>query len=607
VATASDNAAEGLVGKPAVNPNVLKAKYAAERDKRIRADGEDQFVEAGGEHARYLDDPYVEPGFTRFPLVDEVQVVVIGGGFGGMLAAARLRQAGFQDIRIIEKGGDFGGTWYWNRYPGAACDVESYVYLPLLEEVGYVPVEKYSKAAEIRAHTQAIARTFDLYRDVCFQTQVTGLQWDEDQQRWIVRTDRDDEIRTRFVVMANGPLNRPKLPGIPGLGTFQGHSFHTSRWDYGYTGGDADGGLTGLANKRVGIIGTGATAVQCVPYLGASARHLYVFQRTPSSIDVRANQPTDPHWAAGLEQGWQQNRMDNFNLLTSGRYQPIDLVNDRWTDVIRDVMQTAAQAHADGQDLPPLPALMELADFRKMEQIRTRVDEVVTDPLVAEALKPYYNIWCKRPCFSDEYLPTFNRPNVTLVDTDGRGVDRITPTGVVAAGQEYELDCLIYATGFEVGTAYTRRSAYDLVGRDGVLLSEKWRDGASTLHGMMTRGFPNVFLLSHTQAGFSINFPHMINEQSKHLAYVLRQVLDQGASTVEVSEAGEQQWVDEILSVAPVRTAFLRECTPSYYNREGKITETDGRNGVFAGGPVGYIERLESWRATNDLPGLVLR
>ncbi|MGI9170605.1 MAG: flavin-containing monooxygenase, partial [Caulobacteraceae bacterium] len=372
----------------------------------------------------YLDDPYVGPGFTRAPLTNEIDVVVIGGGFGGLLAAARLREAGVKGIRIVEKGGDFGGTWYWNRYPGAACDIESYIYLPLLEEIGYLPVEKYSRAAEILAHAQAIGRHFDLYRDACFQTQVTQLQWDEAADRWIVSTDHGDGLRARFVVMANGPLNRPKLPGIPGVGTFAGHSFHTSRWDYAYTGGDAGGNLTGLADKRVGIIGTGATAVQCVPHLAAGAKHLFVFQRTPSSIDVRANRPTDPDWAASLTPGWQKKRMDNFNVLVSGGVQEEDLVADGWTDIIGNLLFLARKKRAAGESAGDPVALMQLADFRKMEQVRARVDAIVERPATAAALKPWYNQFCKRPCFHDEYLDAFNRPNVTLVDNRrarGRG------------------------------------------------------------------------------------------------------------------------------------------------------------------------------------------
>src|ERR1700730_5732474 len=317
------------------DPDALRAKYREERDRRIRSDGNEQYVEVKGDFSRYVDDPYVDPGFRREPLNDSVEVLIIGGGFGGLLAGARLREAGIEGIRIIEKGGDFVGTWYWNRYPGAQCDIESYIYLPLLEETGYMAKEKYSFAPEILEHSRRIGEKFDLYRNACFQTQIKAITWNEDECRWIVTTNRDDRMRARFVVMSNGPLNRPKLPGIPGIDSFKGHTFHTSRWDYAYTGGDTTGNLYKLADKRMAIIGTGATAVQCVPYLAKDAQHLYVFQRTPSSVDERGNGPTDPQWVKTLTPGWQKRRMDNFNILVSGGSQDEDLVSDGWTDIVR--------------------------------------------------------------------------------------------------------------------------------------------------------------------------------------------------------------------------------------------------------------------------------
>jgi cyclohexanone monooxygenase len=588
------------------DPEALRARYRAERDKRLRRDGNEQYQEIAGGFAHYLDDPYVAPGYARAPIMDEAEVVVIGGGFGGLLAAARLREAGVDDIRIIEKGGDFGGTWYWNRSPGAACDVESYIYLPLLEEVGYVPVEKYSRAPEILAHTRKIGEHFDLYKSAIFQTEVTELRWDEAISRWIVSTNRGDAIKARFVAMANGPLHRPKLPGIPGIETFKGHSFHTSRWDYEYTGGTSDGGLTGLAGKRVGVIGTGATAVQCVPHLGETAGELFVFQRTPSSIDVRANRPTDPQWAQGLEPGWQQKRMDNFNVLVSGGFQDEDLVNDGWTDIIQNLLLMARKKVEAGEAVGDVAAMMQLADFKKMEQVRARVDQMVKDKATAEALKPYYNQFCKRPCFHDEYLATFNRPNVHLIDTQGRGVERITERGVVVDGVEYELDCLIYATGFEVGTSYTRRAGYEVYGRGGKSLTEKWADGVSTLHGFHSRGFPNCFIISNTQSGFTVNFPHMINEQSKHIAYIVAQANARQARVVEASEEAEAKWVQTIVDLSVMREKFLQECTPGYYNNEGKVEQLNKRNGSYGAGPVAFVKVLEDWRAEGDLHGLEL-
>ena len=580
----------------------LRQRYRAERDKRLRADGNDQYIEVVGEFARYLDDPYVEP-FERAPLVDEVDVLIVGGGFGGLLAGARLREAGVEDIRIVEKGGDFGGTWYWNRYPGAMCDVESYIYLPLLEEVGYVPKEKYSHAPEILAHSRSIGEHFDLYRDACFQTEVTEMRWDDEDARWVVSTNRGDRMRARFVCMANGPLHRPKLPAIPGIETYHGHTFHTSRWDYEYTGGDSDGGLTRLAGKRIAIIGTGATAVQCIPHLAEGCAHLFVFQRTPSSIDVRANRPTEDEWIAGLQPGWQKRRMENFNNLVSGGFEPEDMVNDGWTDIIGKLLIIARRdAAALGPDV--IASTIELADFEKMEQIRARVDEIVADPATAEALKPYYRQFCKRPCFHDEYLDTYNRENVTLVDTHGRGVERITPTGIVVDGVEYDVDCIVYATGFEVGTEYTRRSGYELYGRDGMTLTDKWKDGASTLHGLHSRGFPNCFIFSNIQSGFTVNFPHMLNEQSKHVAYILANVLTNGVRRIEASQEAEDAWVQTIIDLAQNAQKFLEECTPGYYNNEGKPGERAARNGSYGAGPVAFVQLLEAWRAAGTFDGL---
>ncbi len=588
------------------DPDALREKYRRERDKRIRADGNEQYVEVKGDFARYLDDPYVAPGFTRAPLTDEVEVVVIGGGFGGLLAGARLREAGVQSLRMIEKGGDYGGTWYWNRYPGAMCDVESYIYLPLLEEIGYVPKEKYAHAPEILAHSRAIGEKYDLYRDVCFQTEVTELRWDESAARWIVSTNRGDRMRARFVVMSNGPLNRPKLPGIPGIDSFRGHTFHTSRWDYGYTGGDSDGNLTGLRGKRVGIIGTGATAVQCVPHVGEMAEHLYVFQRTPSSIDLRANRPTDPAWAKSLKPGWQRQRMDNFNILVSGGFQEVDLVSDGWTDIIRNLLLLVQQSKS-GVAPEQIGKTMELADFQKMEQIRGRVDEIVKDPATAEALKPYYRQFCKRPCFHDEYLETFNRPNVTLVDTQGRGVERLTEKGVVVDGREYEVDCLIFATGFEVGTDYSRRAGYEAVGRGGLTLTEKWKDGVATLHGMHTRGFPNCFIMGNAQTGFTVNYPHALDEQSRHLAYIIERAIESKARTIEVSAEAEAAWVQTIIQLAILGREFLEACTPGYYNNEGKPGERSGQNAQYGAGSIAFFKILEDWRAKGDLAGLEIQ
>ena len=589
------------------DPDALRERYRQERDRRLRPDANNQYVEPKGDLRHYVDDPYVEPGFTRAPLTDEMDVIVIGGGFGGLLAAARLREAGVKDIRIIEKGGDFGGTWYWNRYPGAMCDVESYVYLPLLEELGYIPKHKYSFAPEILEHSRAIARHFDLYRDACFQTEISELRWLEDEARWLVSTNRGDAMKARYVVMSNGPLNRPKLPGIPGIERFKGHSFHTSRWDYAYTGGDSEGGVDKLADKRVAIIGTGATAIQCVPPLGRSAKELYVFQRTPSSVDVRGNQPTDPEWAKTLTPGWQKRRMENFNTLVSGGQQDEDLVGDGWTDIFRSLGAAVAARAAQGRRLSPqeLGHEMEFADFRKMNQVRARVDALVHDPVTAEKLKPWYRQFCKRPAFSDDYLPTFNRPNVTLVDTLGRGVDSVTETGLVFDGVEYEVDCIIFATGFEVGTAYTRRAGFEIYGRGGQTLTDHWASGPKTLHGFYSHGFPNCFHLGITQNTLTPNFPHMLDEQARHVAEVVRQANLRQAQKVEPTPQGEAEWVETIRANALQNLQFRRDCTPSYYNGEGHAGEGAGLfDGLYGPGSGAFFALVAAWRAEGKLAGL---
>ncbi len=587
-------------------PNELREKYRQEREKRIRADGLDQYQRPTGDFTGYVDDPYVDPGFTREPLSDEVEVVIIGGGFGGILAGVHLRNAGVNDIRVIDKAGDFGGTWYWNRYPGAQCDVESYIYLPLLEELDYIPREKYSYGPEILEHSIAIAKKYNLYDKACLQTEVTEIRWDDSISRWIISTNHNDRIRARFVAMANGLLSRPKLPGIPGIDSFGGHTFHTSRWDYNYTGGNDEGNLVGLKDKRVGIIGTGATAVQCIPHLGASAKELYVFQRTPSSVDVRNNRETDPEWSKSLEPGWQKRRMDNFNIIATGGHQEEDLVGDGWTDIFRNLQTILASSkNAEALSTEDQELAAEIADFQKMQQIRDRVDTIIKDRELAEKLKPYYRQFCKRPGFHDQYLDTFNRPNVTLVDTLGQGVERVTKNGVVVNGVEYELDCLIFATGFEVGTNYTSQSGYEVIGKNEITLSKKWAEGLSTYHGMHSHGFPNCYFIGFTQTGYTANVPHALDEQAQHIAYVIKKGLDNNVVTMEASEAAENEWVAEINRLAGTQEKFYAECTPGYYNNEGKGNGGNGfLAGQYGGGPVEFFRILHDWRAEGKLQGL---
>lgn len=592
------------------DPDVLAQRYTTERDKRIRADAEAQFVQLSHDSPfanKYLEeDPYCEP-LERAPLKDEREVIVIGGGWVGMLTATRLIQAGIRDVRIIESGGDFGGTWYWNRYPGAQCDIESYSYLPLLEETGYVPKLRFSYASEIYEHAQRIGKHFDLYKDAVFQTWVTELRWLEDESVWQVKTNRGDEMRARHICLGTGPANRPRLPGIPGVEQFKGHSFHTCRWDYNYTGGSPEGDLTGLADKTVAIIGTGATAVQCVPALGAGAKQLYVFQRTPSSVDVRNNAETDPEWAKNLKPGWQKQRQKKFGEAFLGG--PIDpaFADDGWTRLTRNVTELARQTEGK------IPGLVQIADFKTMEAIRSLVDDAVEDAAVADKLKAYYNQFCKRPTFNDFYLETFNRPNVELVDVSAtQGVEAITENGIVANGKEYAVDCIVYASGFEITSSYERRLGIPIFGVEDKSIYEHWQEGMRTMHGLMVSGFPNLFLCG---GGFvfqlGANYAHGIDVQASHVAYTISELANRGIKSANVSFAAEESWIADQLETKGsgfVLGGSPDTCTPGYYNQEGTTERyRNVRRETYSKGVGAYMKLLRQWRADGELKGLELR
>lgn len=594
-----------------IDHEALRARYRAERDKRLRPEGNEQYIEPTGRFAHFLDDPYVER-VEREPVFDEVAVAIIGGGFAGLCTGARLKQAGVDDVRIVEGGGDVGGAWYWNRYPGAMCDTAAMIYLPLLEDTNHMPSKKYVFAPEIFGHAKRIAETFHLYDNALFSTEVERLEWDDEAARWIVHTDRGDRFRAKFVSMGTGPLHRPKLPGIEGIESFGGHCFHTSRWDYGYTGGTPDGEpMTGLADKRVGIIGTGATAVQCIPRLAQDAKELYVFQRTPSSIDVRNNHDIDPDWFATLEPGWQKKWLINFCTLQTGGFADEDLVKDGWTDIAQRIRDRVVAEISNGAEFTPetFRTAFEDSDDEKMEEIRARVDAIVSDPATAEALKPWYRQLCKRPCFHDEYLQAYNVPTCHLVDTDGQGVRRVDETGVWVGDQHYELDCIIFASGFEVGTEYKRRSGYETYGRGGEALSEHWAEGMTTLHGLHVHGFPNLFIVGPNQgANLISNITHNLVEAGTTIAAVVRHALDVGADEVEVTEQAERDWI-ALLEGSTLSFLGSPECTPGYYNNEGKPVGRKERLAMsgYPSGPVAYFDYIERWRTDGEFTGLEFR
>ncbi|HEV2369077.1 MAG TPA: NAD(P)/FAD-dependent oxidoreductase, partial [Acidimicrobiales bacterium] len=465
-------------------------------------------------------------------------------------------------------------------------------------------------APEILEHSRRIGKHFGLYDNSLFHTEVTDLEWDQDRSVWILRTNRGDEFTAQFVGIGLGPLHVPKLPGIRGIEDFKGHSFHTSRWDYAYTGGDPMGApMDQLADKRVALIGTGATAVQCIPPLAEACGELYVFQRTPSSVDVRDNRPTDPDWFAEIATpGWQRRWLENFTATQSGVSIPEqDLVMDGWTDLARRI-------RAKIMELPPgniTPAAMmaafEESDFEKMSEIRARVDAIVEDGATAQALKAWYRQLCKRPCFHDEYLPAFNRPNTHLVDTDGKGVESITERGVVAGGVEYEVDCIIYASGFEVGTAFTRRAGFDITGREGLRLSDAWSGGMATMHGVHVHGFPNLFMVQVAQgANLIANVPHNFTEAGETIAKIIGHALDTGAHEVEVTNEAQDAWMDLLYSTPRMGTIGSPECTPGYYNNEGKPGAVDWFLG-YPGGATSYFAYLDQWRNRGDFSGLRFR
>ena len=574
----------------------IEQKYKDEREKRLRPEGNGQYSALEGAYAAFDRDPRADPGFRREPIIEGADVVIVGGGMSGLLTAVHLRRHGITNVRVIDKGADFGGTWYWNRYPGAACDTESYIYMPMLEETGYMPTEKYAKAPEIFAHLQRIARQFDLYPKALFQTVVSDLRWLDDLSRWEVATDRGDSIRARFVVTAGGILNKAKLPGIPGIQSFKGKSFHAGRWDFEYTGGSSTEPPTRLADKRVAIIGTGATSVQIVPRLAASAQHLYVCQRTPSHIGERNNRPTDPEWVKSLKPGWQKARIENFTRIVTGQPADEDLVNDGFSNIFRKNPNAMGLATDDEK----------AQDFAAMELIRARIETIVADRATAEALKPWYFQMCKRPCFHDEYLQAFNQPNVTLVDTGGKGVERIAEDAVVVDGVSYRVDCIIYASGYDNGATYSGRMGFDIRGRGGVSINDAWAEGAGTLHGMTARGFPNLLNIHMLQGGIAINFSHLASELAVHAAWLASHCLREEIAEIEPTAEAQDAWFLTLLGTIGTQPQFFAACTPAYQNAEGKMDMTPAaiRSVPYFGPTLDFLKILEDWRSEGTLAGM---
>ncbi|HEY4548533.1 MAG TPA: NAD(P)/FAD-dependent oxidoreductase, partial [Pedomonas sp.] len=549
---------------------ILK-RYRSERDKRLNAKGNAQYADAVGALSRFSGtDPYAADRAGRDPICADVEVLIVGGGFGGLMAAARLKEVGVTDIRIIDAAADFGGTWYWNRYPGVQCDIESYAYLPLLEETGYVPRHRYAFGDEILAYSQLLGREYDLYGKACFQTKVLDVTWDEARARWLVSTDRGDRFAARFFLMAASRTTRLKLPGIPGIEKFKGHSFHTSRWDYAYTGGGINEDLDRLSDKRVAVIGTGATAVQLIPRVAQTAGQLYVFQRTPSSVGERYNRETDVEWYKAQPPGWQERRRAQFIDATSGAGDDSE-IRDGWTEMGKILWDTRP-AHPETPEEIAKRAI--LADIEVMNARRARIDAIVADHATAEKLKPWYNLFCKRPTFNDEFLPAFNRSNVELVDVSGDNpITEITERSIIVGDQEYPVDLIIYATGFQIIGSLEQRIEFPITGRGGVTLQQHWAQGLRTLHGLTAHNFPNWFYIGQGQNAIAANYTATVDDQAKHLAYIISAVRARGLAVLEPTAEAEQAWIDEIARArdAALRSpGFYEDCTPGYYNNEGQ-------------------------------------
>lgn len=547
-----------------------QAKYRAFKEARR---GAADYMAMEGEFARYLNDVYSAPPVEREPLKDSCEVLVIGAGFAGLLLWWKLRDAGFHDVRFCEKGGDVGGTWYWNRYPGIACDVEAYSYLPLLEEMGYIPTMKFASGFEILEYCQMMAEKSGFYDHCLFHTTVERTEWDEASGHWTVFTDRGDAMRARCVVLANGILTTPKLARIEGMQSFKGISFHTSRWDYNVD----------LKGKRVGIIGTGATAVQVIPEIAKVVSELYVFQRTPSTIDVRDQRATTQEEieAWSRQPGWAKARRERLAMISAGR--TALQANDEFLSGKVDEFkpQRRRERELAGEEL--LAKQLD-TNFRIMEQIRARVDAIVQDPKAAAALKPYYPYGCKRPTFHDEFLPTFNLPHVTLVDTAPNGVAKINERGVLHDDKEYPLDVLIYATGFQ----WMATSTFNMIkGRDGRSLHDKWRsEGTRTFLGLHSQGFPNLFIMSGPQGGGGqFNFTRGLDAHTDYVVWMLSTMRDRNAGIVDIRKDAEIAYAEHCRE-ADIRTAAFRDCL-SYYNGEGNAEP----------GSLAYYGGPDKWHA----------
>ncbi|KAH7010471.1 hypothetical protein EDB80DRAFT_750804 [Ilyonectria destructans] len=619
----------------------VQEKYQQERVRRLRDDGMAQFTDLFelDKFKKFLADPWTQDTPTNGtapptpPADQHCEILIVGAGHSGLLFAARLIDAGFSpdDILMVDNAGGFGGTWYWNRYPGLMCDVESYIYMPLIEETGYMPKMKYSSGEELRLNAERIATKWKLQDRAMFHCRASRLAWDDARKEWVSTIFQQNKgrdvgpamtVKSRFVMLTSGISVIPQIPVIKGLETFKNDIFHTARWDYNITGGtQTDPSMVKLKGKRVGIIGTGATAIQVVPELVKWADQLYVFQRTPSAVDRRDNRATDEGWwnRETVKPGWQHARQQNFNeFMTHADPKPdVNLVSDGWTSMPSYSAIIGNKKTRPPEKLEDYRQMLHALDLIRQGQIRQRTEDIIQDKDTAEMLKAWYPGWCKRPCFHDEYLQAFNNDNITLVDTNARGVELVTETGVVVGGQEYPLDVLVLSTGYRSAFLYSppRRVDIDVFGRDNRSLDKKWSAGVTTLFGMMSHDFPNMFWPGFVHAGGTPNFTFSIDLAAKKVAAMMAQShLRLGSNetspspyrynfTVEATSDAEEEWSNKIAAGAGMFLAAAG-CTPSYINAEGEldrevsveVQKRRARGSMWSKGVVDFEQVVEEWQ-----------
>lgn len=619
--------------------------YAHERQKRMHPEGNTQYIDVHSPDLQdlgkdlWIDYEALAKADPPMRNGDRIKFLITGAGHNGILSAVRLIGAGFkpEDIVLVDVAGGYGGTWYWNRYPGLMCDVEGYCYLPLLEETGYVPKHKYSYGAEIRKNTELIAERWRLRG--MFSTKVDRQVWDNSKDHWVVdltqsfgdvRPPTKLTVNAQFVFMASGVLSTPKIPNVPGFEDFRKHgqTFHTSRWDYRITGGTQEQpDMTKLKDKNVAIIGTGATSVQAIPEVAKWAKHLYVIQRTPSYCGERGQKETTAaEWAKVADgPGWQYRRSRNLNTYISANPEPVDSINDGWTrNQARSVIIGSDSYIVEPGKEKEHTAKMLAIDHPIAEELRSRIDKVVKDPKVADKLKPWYPGWCKRPTFNDDYLESYNRSNVTLVDTDGKGIQGFTERGVLVNGEELDVNLLILGTGFVSPFEITpnARQAAPIIGRGGRPIEDKWRGSDfGTLFGVATHGFPNMFAYHLAGAGVSYNMTFTYDIIARLTACIIaeasRQSSDAEKLIIEPLEDGEQKWTSEVVKRAGWFSAAAI-CTPSYFTAEGDATIEPAsqeeallkaRKAGWGGGAHDYGRIVDAYiaRTENKLEGFLVQ